>query len=65
MAMRMGIPLGAGLLVHLQNGALAAAGLLYCLAAFYPVTLAVETALSLPPAAGPAHSSKGSGKGMP
>ena len=48
MAARMGIPLGFGLLCHVQSGALAEAGLLYYLLVFYPVTLGVETALSLP-----------------
>ena len=48
MAARMGIPLGSGLLCHVQGGALAEAGLLYYLLVFYPVTLGVETALSLP-----------------
>ena len=48
MAARMGIPMGFGLLCHLQGGALAEAGLLYYLLVFYPVTLGVETALSLP-----------------
>jgi len=45
---RMGIPLGFALACHLHGGALADAGLLYYLLVFYPVTLAVETALSLP-----------------
>jgi len=49
MAARMGIPLAFGLAIHLQGGPLAEAGLLYYLLVFYPVTLAAETALSLPP----------------
>jgi hypothetical protein len=48
MAARMGMPLGLGLLVHLQGGPLAKAGLLYYLLIFYPITLMVETVLSLP-----------------
>jgi len=47
-AARMAIPLGFGLAAHLRGGPLAEAGLLYYLLVFYPVTLAVETALSLP-----------------
>ena len=46
---RMGIPLSIGLLIHLQNGFLSQSGLLYYLLLFYPVTLTVETILSLPP----------------
>ncbi len=57
MAARMGIPLGFGLVCHLQGGALAEAGLLYYLLVFYPVTLGVETALSLPRNERPASSS--------
>lgn len=49
MLFRMGIPLGAATAIHLAGGPLADAGLLYYLLLFYPVTLAVETALSLPP----------------
>ena len=49
MAARMGVPLAFGLAIHLQGGPLAEAGLLYYLLAFYPITLAAETALSLPP----------------
>ena len=50
MAARMGIPFALGLAVHLQGGPLAKAGLLYYLLLFYPITLATETMLSLPPA---------------
>jgi hypothetical protein len=46
---RLGIPLLAGALIHLQGGPLAEAGLLYYLLLFYPVALTVEIALSLPP----------------
>jgi hypothetical protein len=46
--LRMGIPLGAGLLIHLQCRPLAEAGILYYLVFFYPVTLILGTALSLP-----------------
>ena len=48
MAARMVIPLVCGLIIHLQGGPLTEAGFLYYLLVFYPVTLAVETALSLP-----------------
>lgn len=50
---RLGIPLLAGLIIHLQGGPLAEAGLLYYLLVFYPVALTVEIALSLPPPARP------------
>ncbi len=46
---RMGIPLGAALVFHLQGGVLAESGLLVYLLVFYPVSLGVETFLSLPP----------------
>jgi hypothetical protein len=48
MVARMAIPLAAGLALHLRGGPLAEAGMLYYLLVFYPVTLAVETLLSLP-----------------
>ena len=48
MAVRMGVPLACGLVFHLRGGALVDAGLLYYLLMFYPVTLGVETVLSLP-----------------
>ena len=47
-AARMGIPLLPVLLIHLQGGRLAEGGLLYYLLIFYPITLAVEIAISLP-----------------
>ena len=50
MAARMVIPLACGLTIHLWGGTLAEAGFLYYLLVFYPVTLAVETSLSLPQA---------------
>lgn len=50
MMARMAIPLGFGITVHLLGGPLCKAGLLYYLLVFYPVTLSVETMLSLPPA---------------
>ena len=50
MATRMGIPLAAGLVIHLRGGLLSDAGVLYYLLLFYPVTLGVETFLSLPSA---------------
>jgi hypothetical protein len=49
MTARMAIPLAFGLAIHLHGGPLAKAGLLYYLLVFYPVTLAVETLLTLPP----------------
>ena len=49
MILRMGIPLALALVVHVRGGVLADNGFFYCLVIFYPVTLAVETALSLPP----------------
>ena len=61
MAARMGIPMGFGLLCHMQGGALAEAGLLYYLLVFYPVTLGVETALSLPRSQPPVSGSPVSG----
>jgi hypothetical protein len=48
MALRMAIPLGVGVALHLRGGPLADARLLYYLLVFYPVGLIVETALSLP-----------------
>jgi hypothetical protein len=48
-AARLGIPLLPAMLIHLQGGPLAEAGLLYYLLVFYPVALVVEIALSLPP----------------
>ncbi len=48
MATRMVVPLATGLLIHLRGGPLADAGVLYYLLAFYPLTLGVETFLSLP-----------------
>ncbi len=45
---RMAIPIGLGLAIQLRGGPLAEAGLLVYLVVFYPVTLAVETAMSLP-----------------
>lgn len=48
MAARMVIPLGGGFVLHTHGGPLAEAGLLYYLLVFYPITLALETWLSLP-----------------
>lgn len=48
MLLRMALPLGVGLALHITGGALAQAGLLYYVLVFYPVTLTVETVLSLP-----------------
>jgi hypothetical protein len=49
MALRMGIPLALVVVFHLVGGVLVQAGLLYYFLLFYPLTLTVETALSLPP----------------
>ena len=48
MALRMGVPMIAALVVYVRRGTLADAGVLYYLLVFYPLTLGVETALSLP-----------------
>jgi hypothetical protein len=48
MLLRMGVPLAFALALQLTGGILAKAGLLYYLLVFYPVTLCLETALSLP-----------------
>ena len=45
---RMFIPLGTGVGLHFYSQPLAEAGLLVYLLVFYPVTLALETALALP-----------------
>ncbi len=45
---RMGVPLAAVLATQLSGALPPQAGLLYYLFAFYPVTLAVGTILSLP-----------------
>lgn len=44
---RMGIPLAVCMLVHLQGGAIADAGFVYYILAFYFVTLVVETVLQV------------------
>ncbi len=48
MAIRLAVPLACALVVHSRGGWLAEAGLLYYLAALYPLTLLVETLFSLP-----------------
>ncbi|NQT11883.1 MAG: hypothetical protein HQ582_03985 [Planctomycetes bacterium] len=53
MAARMVIPLGGGFALHSHGGPLAEAGLLYYLLVFYPITLALETWLSLPETGSP------------
>ena len=58
MTVRMGIPLGIGLGCQLRGGVLADSGMLYYLLVFYPVTLLVETILSLPVANAPGFSRK-------
>jgi hypothetical protein len=52
-ALRMGIPLALALGFHFGGGPLAQGGLLYYFLAFYPLTLAAETAMSLPRAGTP------------
>lgn len=47
MLVRMGVPLGLGGILHWQSAALAEAGLLWYVAAFYVVTLVVDTSLSV------------------
>ena len=47
MRFRMGLPLGMGLLLHSQGGALARADVLGMLVAYYLVTLAAETLLAV------------------
>jgi hypothetical protein len=47
MALRMGVPLAAGLLLHSQGGPLAKAGVFGMILAYYLLTLVVETVLSL------------------
>ncbi|MHB8970253.1 MAG: hypothetical protein ACYC3X_10650 [Pirellulaceae bacterium] len=44
---RMGIPLAVCMMVHLQGGAIANAGFVYYILAFYFVTLVVETVLQV------------------
>lgn len=48
MLLRLGIPLGIGIPLHLSGGSLAEGGILYYLLVFYPITLAGETVLALP-----------------
>ncbi len=48
MVLRVGVPLGAGLVLQSQNGALAQAGVLNNLLLLYLVGLVVETLLVLP-----------------
>ncbi len=48
MILRLGVPLGVGIPIHLSGGSLAEGGILYYLLVFYPITLAGETILSLP-----------------
>ena len=49
MMVRMGLPLALALIYQFWGGGLADAGFLVYLLVFYPVTLTVETILSLPP----------------
>lgn len=46
---RIAVPLAVALFFHFQGGPMAEAGLLYYFLVFYPLTLTVETILSLPP----------------
>ena len=63
MVLRMGIPLAIVVILHLVGGPLVQAGLLYYFLLFYPLTLAVETTLSLPSARSP-RPSAGEGQGV-
>jgi len=49
MVPRMGIPAGGAIGLQLLGGILAEGGVLYYLLVFYPITLAAEAWLSLPP----------------
>ena len=49
MILRMGLPLTAGVIIHIHGGPLAQAGLLWYLVVFYSITLTLGTILSLPP----------------
>jgi len=49
MTARTGLPLIVAVAIQFRAGPLAEAGFLYYLLVFYPVTLVVETVLSLPP----------------
>lgn len=53
MVPRMGVPILGGVFFQLFVEALAKEGFLYYLLLFYPITLAVETALQLPAGQGP------------
>jgi hypothetical protein len=48
MLIRMIIPLAAVVVVYFQRGPLADAGFVYYVIVFYPVTLSVETFVTLP-----------------
>ena len=48
MLLRMGVPLFSALAIQFHGGSLAKAGVVVYLVVFYPVTLFVETVLSLP-----------------
>jgi len=56
MMVRMGAPLGIGVACLLDGGALAENGMVVYLLVFYPVTLALETILSLPTVDSATHS---------
>ena len=60
MTARMIVPFSCGVIIHLRSGPLAEAGLLYYLLIFYPITLAVGTALSLPKSQRPMSSREAS-----
>ncbi len=53
---RMGVPLAGALMLQMSPGPLAEAGVMYYLLVFYPITLAIETLLSLPPSKAPSKS---------
>jgi hypothetical protein len=62
---RLGIPLLPGMMVHLQGGPLAKAGLLYYLLMFYPIALVVEITLSFPPRPQPTPPETASSDALP
>jgi hypothetical protein len=59
MAARTGLPLLLAMVIQFRGGPLADAGFLYYLLVFYPVTLSLETILSLPPNRGQGTGDRG------
>jgi hypothetical protein len=62
-ALRIGVPFGVGMAIHLHGGPLAQAGLLWYLVGFYLIVLATGTILSLPPTSRQCHSGNTEGDG--